>query len=255
MKLPAGRLIVNALLVVSLLLNASMIAYLAQSGGLRRIFVRMDLAELPPTRAEFQKKIEARYRKLPNTAAEIVFAGDSLVADGPWAEFFTDVHNRGIGGDTVSGLIGRLDEITESKPRKLFFLVGANDLAAAVPVAQYLRHYRTLLERVRRESPGTAITVLAVLPVNPGFPKPPTFDNRQVIEANRQLKELVGEFPGVRFLDLAGSLADDAGNLRLEFSVDGLHMNIDGYLAVREALQGPVTGPDDRKSPEESPKP
>ena len=190
-------------LAASLLLNVSMIAYLAQSGGLRRIFLKLDVVELPKTRAEFQKEMEARYRKIPTTPAEVVFAGDSLVADGPWAEFFTEVHNRGIGGDTAAGLLGRLDEVTEGKPRKLFILVGANDLAAAVPDAQFLRHYREILERVRRESPEPpAITVLGVLPINPTFSKVQAYDNARVAETNRRLKELVGEFPGVRFLDL-----------------------------------------------------
>jgi lysophospholipase L1-like esterase len=237
MKFFDRRRLVNAMLFASVGLNVAMIAYLAQSGGLRRFFLKVDLTELPKDRQAFQKETEARYRKLPNTPNEVVFAGDSLVGDGPWAEFYSEVHNRGIGGDTVAGVLGRLDEILESKPRKLFLLIGTNDLAAAVPDAQYLRHYRTLLERVRKESPDTAITVLAIFPVNMTFPVQPTYDNARVVETNRKLKELVAEFPGVRFLDLTGELTDKVGSLRREFSTDGMHLNIDGYLAIREPLK------------------
>ena len=244
------RRLVYSLLVASLLLNVAMLAYLANSGGLRRFFLKLDLAELPMSRFAFQKEMEARYRKLPNTAAEVVFAGDSLIADAPWAEFYSEVHNRGIGGDTVKGVMSRLDEITDGHPRKLFLLIGANDLAAAVPDVQYLRHYRTLLERVRKESPATAITVLGVFPVNPTFNFPPTFDNDRVRETNRQLEAMVGEFPGVRFLDLGKYLVDASGNLRREFSTDGLHVNLDGYLAIREALQGLVTGSENESQSE-----
>jgi lysophospholipase L1-like esterase len=240
MKFFDRRRLVNATLFASILLNVAMIAYLAQSGGLRRFFVKLDLAELPKTRKAFQKEIETRYRKLPNTPREIIFAGDSLVGDGPWAEFYSQIHNRGIGGDTVDGVLGRLDEVLEDKPRKLLLLIGANDLAAAVPDSQYIRHYRTLLERVRKESPDTAITVLAVFPVNMTFPEQPTYDNARVVETNRQLKELVAEFPGVRFFDLTKYLTDDGGSLRREFSTDGMHLSIDGYLAIREALKGVV---------------
>jgi lysophospholipase L1-like esterase len=255
MKLLDRRRLINVLLVASLGLNVATIAYLAHSGGLRRIFLKMDLVELPRDRAEFQKEMEARYRKIPTTPAEVVFAGDSLVADGPWAEFYTEVHNRGIGGDTVAGLLTRLDEITEGRPRKLFLLVGANDLSAAVPVEQFLRHYRTMLGRIREESPGTAVTVIGLLPVNRGFPRAPNFDSTRVAETNRRLAGLVAEFPGVRFLDLGRHLVDASGNLRREFTTDGLHMNIDGYLAIREALRGVVTGDEYRKAPEEAPKP
>jgi lysophospholipase L1-like esterase len=237
MKFFDRRRLINVLLFASVGLNVAMIAYLAQSGGLRRFFVKLDLAELPKDRLAFQKETEARYRKLPNTPSEVVFAGDSLVGDGPWAEFYSEVHNRGIGGDTVAGVLGRLDEILEGKPRKLFLLIGTNDLAAAVPDSQYLRHYRTLLERVRKESPDTAITVLAIFPVNMTFPVQPTYDNTRVVEANRKLKELVAEFPEVRFLDLTGELVDKVGSLRREFSPDGMHLNIDGYLAIREPLK------------------
>jgi lysophospholipase L1-like esterase len=247
MKFFDRRRLINALLIMSVLLNLSMIAYLAQTGGLRRFFLRLDLTELPEVRFPFQKEDEDRFRKLPNTSAEIVFAGDSLVAAGPWSEFFSEIHNRGIGADKVSGVLSRLDEILDSKPRKLFLLIGANDLSSAVPDSQYIRHYRKLLERVRKESPDTVITVLAILPVNMTFPIPPSYDNAQVVETNRKLKELVAEFPSVRFLDLARPLSDDGGSLRREFSSDGLHLNIDGYLAIREALKGLVL--------EEAPKP
>ena len=40
----------------------------------------------------------------------------------------------------------------------------------------------------------------------------------------------------------------------IEFSTDGLHLNIDGYLAIRKALKGPATGADVRNAPEETPK-
>ena len=61
--------------------------------------------------------MEARYPQAARTRpGEVVFAGDSLVADGPWAEFYSEIHNRGIGGETTSGLLGRLDEITEGRP-------------------------------------------------------------------------------------------------------------------------------------------
>jgi lysophospholipase L1-like esterase len=262
MKLFDRRILINTILVASVSLNIALIAYLANSGGLRRIFLKMDLAELPKTRMDFQKEIEARYRKFPNTPAEIVFAGDSIMGDGPWAELFSDVHNRGVGGDTVAGVLGRIDEILESKPRKLFLLIGANDLASAVPDAQYIRHYRALLERIRKDSPETVVNVLAIFPVNMTFPIQPTYDNARVVEANRKLKELVAEFPGVRFLDLTKLLVDDGGSLRREFSTDGMHVNVDGYLAIREALKGPVTegdGPkptgDSSKHAGDSPKP
>jgi len=255
MKLLDPRRVMPGLLVASVTLNVALIAYLANSGGLRRMLLKADLVEVPKTRLGFQKELESRFRKLPSTPDEIVFAGDSLVADGPWAEFYTEVRNRGIGGDTVAGVLGRIDEILDDKPRKLFLLIGTNDLAAAVPDVQYLRQYRKLLERIRQESPGTAVTVLAIFPVNTTFPNPPTYDNDRVAATNGKLKELVDAFPGVRYLDLTRILADNTGQLRREFSTDGMHLNLDGYLAIRETLKGPLTEGESPKSTEEASQP
>jgi lysophospholipase L1-like esterase len=231
-----GRLVVG-LLLLSVLLNLAMLGYLARSGGLRRIFLKMNVVELPKTRLQFQKEMEARYRKLPNSANEVVFAGDSIVFDGPWAEFLTEVHSRGIGGETTSGFLDRMDEITEGKPKQVFLLLGTNDLAAAVPEVQCVANYRKILERFRKESPETAITVLSVLPVNPAFPSPPTQTNDEIRSLNAALKKLVESFPGARFLDLTTYLTDDSGNLRREFTPDGIHMNVDGYLAIRKPVE------------------
>jgi hypothetical protein len=59
------RRLINAMLIASLLLNASMLAYLAHSGGLGRFFLRLDLVELAPKRLAFQKEMKAQYRKYP----------------------------------------------------------------------------------------------------------------------------------------------------------------------------------------------
>ncbi len=242
---PSTRLrVVSGLLVASVLLNAAFLVVTLRSGGLRRALVKLDVVAVPPPpRMPFQRELEAKFRKLPNAPGEVIVAGDSLVADGPWSEFYTDLRSRGIGGDTTAGLLGRLDEITEGRPRKVVLLIGANDLADAVPIPVYLRNYRTILDRIRAESPATAIVVLGILPINlDEFPKKLGYRNATVIEANLGLKALVAETPGVRFLDLADRLVDARGNLRRDLSTDGLHLNLDGYLALRQALRPAVLG-------------
>jgi lysophospholipase L1-like esterase len=247
MSSPVKKYTVYAALGLSLLLNVALVGSLANSGGLRRIFLRMDLVSLPPIRQDFQKDLEDRYRKFPNTPAEIVFAGDSLIGDGYWAEYYSEIHNRGIGGETVQGMLGRIDEILESKPRKIFLLLGTNDFAMDVPLAQYLRNYRALLERIRKDSPETTVHVIGILPINTTFPTVPAQTNAELAEANEQLKKLVAEFPGVKFLDLSPGLVDQKGELRREFSKDGLHLNSDGYLAIREPLARFVAEDEARK--------
>lgn len=223
-------------LIASVALNLAMVIYLANSGGLRRMLLKLDLVQMSKERAEFQIKDTEKFRLLPNTPAEVVFAGDSLVADGPWSELFSEIHNRGIGGERTFGLLERLDEILESCPKKIFFLIGSNDLSNVVPVAQILRNYRAILLKVQAESPATKMYVSALLPINSSDSKAPIYTNQDVQAVNGPLRSLVQEFPSARFFDLTELLVDDKGALKPEYSTDGLHLNVKGYLAIKPLI-------------------
>ena len=195
-----------------------------------------------PSPLPYQLDREATFRKLPNTAGEIVFVGDSLIAEGLWSELFSTIRSRGIGGETTAGLLRRLDEVTESRPRKIFLLIGANSLAQDIPLNQIMREYRTILERIGSQSPATQVYVIGVLPVNQHFTKGPIQDNTTIREMNRRLRQLVATFARFEYLDVSDALVDDEGNLRKELTYDGLHLNLDAYLILGERLEKKVRG-------------
>lgn len=207
---------------------------------MRFLLEQLDLRDVEHPLLPFQVDRRTQFRKLPNTEAEIVFAGDSLIADGPWSELYCSIKNRGIGGETTSGLLDRLDEVTESRPRKIFLLVGTNCLAADTPVAQVVRNYRKVLEQVRRESPQSRVFVISVLPVNPRLTRGLFRLNATIRELNRQLRDLAGQFENVAFLDVFDALTDASGDLRKDLTTDGLHLNLDGYLVLGRLLEGHV---------------
>jgi lysophospholipase L1-like esterase len=229
------------ILIISLALNvacaATFVARVTRKGGMRYLLGRLDLRDAEQQPLPFQTDWRARLRKLPNTEAEIVFAGDSLVADGPWAELYSPIKNRGIGGETTAGLLDRLGEVTESQPRKVFLLIGTNCLAADIPVAQVVRNYRKILEQIRRESPRTRVFVISVLPVNQHLAQGPVHDNATIHELNHRLRDLAGQFERVTFLDVFDALTDANGDLRKDLTTDGLHLNIDGYLILGRVLE------------------
>ncbi len=132
--------------------------------------------------------------------------------------------------------LDRLDEAIDGHPRELYLLVGTNDIGEKIPAGQVERNYRAILARVAAASPSTRVVVLGVLPVNRGYPNAPNYDNGAIVALNRRIKALVAEFASYRYIDLGAELADPAGNLRMDLTDDGLHLNVDGYLAVRDAL-------------------
>ena len=236
------RILIGAL-VISVASNVGICSYLAYSGGLRRILMKFDLAKMPSTRQAFQIKDEERFRLLPDTPAEVVFAGDSLIADGPWGEIYSDIHNRGIGGDRTDNLLGRLDEIVASHPKKVFLLIGSNDISAGVPVVQILRNYRAILAKIQADSPETKVFVSALLPVNLNCSHSPVYSNKEVQAVNEPLRSLVGEFPSVQFLDFREQLTDPNGDLKAEYTTDGYHLNLKAYLALRQKVRSILDQP------------
>lgn len=240
-QVPFGWFIVSVALNLGLILGC--LIYIANSGGLRRILMKFNLATMPPMRAEFQLKDEERFRLLPNTSAEVVFAGDSLIAGAPWSELYTEIHNRGIGGDRTDDLLRRLDEILESQPRKIIILIGCNDLSAGVPANQILRNYRAILTKIQKDSPKTKVYVSALLPVNSSFTDLVLYSNKDVQAVNELLESLVREFPPDQFFDLKDQLVDNKGELKQEYTNDGYHININAYLAIQGTIRALLDQP------------
>jgi lysophospholipase L1-like esterase len=60
--------------------------------------------------------------------------------------------------------------------------------------------------------------------------------NSRIRQLNQQL-QAIAQKEGVKYLNLHPLFANDQGNLRLELSTDGLHLNSQGYLVWSSALQ------------------
>ncbi len=170
------------------------------------------------------------YRILPNTEGEIIFLGDSITDRCEWAELFQNVNvkNRGLSGDRTSGLLDRLDEVIESKPDKIFVMIGVNDLRHDVPLYTIVGNYRNLVKRILLGSPGTRVIVQSVLPVNNIIGKPKTTCEK-VLKLNEEISKIAADF-GLVYIDLNKSFVDEKGMLDNKYSEDGLHINGEGYL-------------------------
>ena len=79
-----------------------------------------------------------QFELLPNRKKEIVFLGNSITARGNWSEWFNNkrIINRGISGDRTDGVLYRLDEVISSKPKKIFLLIGVNDIKYKMGIAE-----------------------------------------------------------------------------------------------------------------------
>jgi len=106
--------------------------------------------------SEYNFQRRSLFEKLPVTSKDIVFLGNSITDGGEWNELLANprVKNRGISGDRSSWMLDRLDPIVGGQPRKLFLLIGTNDLAAGTPAAEVVANVRKIVERFQSEGPA-----------------------------------------------------------------------------------------------------
>lgn len=80
----------------------------------------------------FEKCLQAWTNSLRymNAKADIVFFGDSLTYYGDFSSVFSDkvVCNLGLRGDTIQGMIDRVEQVALLEPKVVFLMGGINDV-------------------------------------------------------------------------------------------------------------------------------
>lgn len=172
--------------------------------------------------------------KQMNAKADIVFYGDSLIYYGDFASLFPNkvVCNLGLRGDTIQGLINRVEQVIILKPQVLFLMAGINDIAS-LTTEGFREVYTRLINEIKLIIPETKILIISVLPVNNSrFIISCT--NEQVIECNKVVSRIAFENK-IPFLDLH-SLYVENGELPCELTKDGIHLKTNGYKMWYESL-------------------
>ncbi|MFB2892634.1 GDSL-type esterase/lipase family protein [Aerosakkonemataceae cyanobacterium BLCC-F50] len=178
------------------------------------------------------------FDKIPQSPNDIVFLGDSLIERCEWSEILENpnIKNRGISGDNLYGMIKRLDQVTASRPKKIFLMIGINDVISNQTLEEIVRKYRLALANIKQSSPRTEVYVQSVLPVNSRFKKP--VDNNLVFRLNEELRVLAGEF-NYQYIDLYSFFTID-NELAYRYTNDGIHLNGEGYAGWKEIIKNYV---------------
>jgi lysophospholipase L1-like esterase len=186
------------------------------------------------------------FEKMPDTKGEIIFLGNSITDGSEWCELLDNpkVKNRGISGDTTEGVLFRLNEVTRSKPAKVFLLIGTNDLSRGISKDSVFCNICKIADRIRKDSPRTKVFVQSILPVNDSFGlfKNHTNKTEEVLWVNARLKEWCTK-ENVGFVDLYSRFKLPVSEkMNPKYTNDGLHLLGDGYLLWAEILNPYLDG-------------
>lgn len=150
--------------------------------------------------------------------------------------------NQGISGEGSVGLLRRLDLIAETEPSIIYLMIGINDLLRDVTDDTLLANQQQIIQDLKKMHPDTKIVLQTILP-HAGDRS--TWESRDQLLAisNDRIHNLNGrlailaEQEDVAYLDLQPMFTNMNGNLRLDLTTDGLHLNDNGYRVWASALQ------------------
>jgi lysophospholipase L1-like esterase len=208
--------------------------------------------EMTPHQQYYQNKCNSYLVQNTNLSkGQIVFIGDSITDLYPLDNYYVDLdlatYNRGIGGDTTSGVLNRLEvSLFDIKPSKIVLMIGTNDINGNVQTPKILANYNEILTKIKRELPDTQIYCVSIIPQNLALE---TYSNikveettKTILEINAQLKQMTENEANVTYIDLFPLLADDNNMLIEEYSDDGLHLNAAGFEVWTNLLKPYLIG-------------
>ncbi len=150
--------------------------------------------------------------------------------------------NQGISGEISSGLLKRLELIANTDPDVIFVMIGINDLLRDIDDDDILANQHQIVQDLEAMHPNATIVLQSILPHGgdratwEGKDRLAEIPNERIQALNAEL-EAIATAEGIQFLNLAPLFTDSQGNLRMELSTDGLHLNDDGYLVWASVLQ------------------
>jgi len=174
----------------------------------------------------------------------VVLLGDSLTEQFDVAKYFPGhpVVNRGISSDVIGnglapgdnrGVLQRLDcSMFPCQASDVFVLIGINDLGDSHGLDLMEQGYRELLQRLHTAAPGARLHVESLLPTRGPFAR----HNENVRAFNARLRHLAAEYHA-DYLDLHALLLDQQGELKAEYTREGLHLNDRGYQVWQGAIK------------------
>lgn len=194
-----------------------------------------------------QEKIQTKYRKLNRISViepSIIFIGDSIIEYYPLQELLgtsKTIVNRGIRGYQTGFLLKNLDaHLYGDAVDQIVLLIGTNDIGKDVPMMETLNNLESVIQIISRDYPLSQIKLVSILPVHEGDEYKQTVyirTNEKIKEWNQAYQELALAYMQVEYVSVFDKLLDQEGQLKSDYTTDGLHLSVSGYQTLSKALK------------------
>ena len=194
-----------------------------------------------------QEKIQTKYRELNRISViepSIIFIGDSIIEYYPLQELLgttKTIVNRGIRGYQTGLLLDNLDaHLYGDAVDQIVLLIGTNDIGKDIPMSQALTNLESVIQSISSDYPLSQIKLVSILPVHQGEEYKQTVyirTNEKIKGWNQAYQELASAYMQVEYVSVFEELLDQEGQLKSDYTTDGLHLSVSGYQALSETLK------------------
>ncbi|MEZ7599422.1 SGNH/GDSL hydrolase family protein [Streptococcus sp. 27098_8_69] len=194
-----------------------------------------------------QEKIQTKYRELNQISViepNIIFIGDSIIEYYPLQELLgtsKTIVNRGIRGYQTGLLQENLDaHLYGDAVDQIVLLIGTNDIGKDVPMNEALNNLESVIQTISCDYPLSQIKLVSILPVNEGEDFKQTVyirTNEKINAWNQAYQDLASAYMQVEFVPVFENLLDQDGQLKADYTTDGLHLSVAGYQALSNTLK------------------
>jgi lysophospholipase L1-like esterase len=164
---------------------------------------------------------------------DLILLGDSMMAYFPTKAFDLEdqLLNFGIPGDTSIGVLKRVHQVIKLNPKYVILNIGLNDFVLTdLSIEESLKNILEIRHQILEGCPDTLVYVTSLTPINQKDFKDQTYllnrDKEDAVKLNQLLKSKIDER---FFINIYDELIDDQGDLNIDFTRDGIHLNQRGY--------------------------
>ncbi len=180
---------------------------------------------------------------------DIVLLGNNLIGYAEWHELLDNpnVTYRYTWPDVIDGLPALAKQVAADKPAKILLLSSYNrdenapqgvNVTVNFDADVIVEKITEAVNAIRELSPETEIILQSITPVNSTYEKYAPFAGsaKKVKDANKKLRKLAKKL-NLTWVDAYDVFADENGDLKAEFTINGFHLMGKGYQAWAELLK------------------
>ncbi len=183
--------------------------------------------------------------KIDYRKENIVFIGDSITELYDLDKHYKNlpVINTGKSGYKTMDIYDELyDRLYIYNPTKVFLLIGTNDFFDDRSNEYIVGNIKKIVNDINDKRPNAKVYLESIYPVNNSddekINKEMVYDrdNKTIKDINKELKKFCDKKKVCTYIDIYNHLLDDDGNLKLEYTRDGLHVSDEAYNIITDIL-------------------